>query len=591
LGVILRYIKPYLLKMTGGLSVKFLGTIMDLFLPWILAYMIDHVVPRGSVRLILLWGGIMILCSVLAVTGNVVANRMASAVGRDVTRSLRHDLFTKISYLSSAQIDKATVPSLIARLSSDTYNIHRMVSSMQRIGVRAPILLLGGILITLTLEPRLTLVLLGTMPFTVLVVFFVSRKGVPLYTRLQEGIDHMVRVVRENASGIRIIKALSKTGYEKERFAEANGEVTGRELRANIIMGITNPTMSLLLNWGLVAVIIAGAYRVHGGLTQPGVILAFLTYFTIILNATLSITRMFVMFSRGSASGDRIGEILALPEDLKLAGRDHRDDGFHISFENVSFSYNPNPEGSHLIDDVSFGLKRGETLGILGETGCGKSTVLQLLLRFYDPASGCIRINGDDIRGIPPEELYSQFGVSFQKDVLFADTMRENVAFGRDLSDEEVRRCVAFAQAEAFVNELDEGLEYNLASRGVNLSGGQRQRLLIARALAPSKPGAGGPEILILDDSSSALDYRTDASLRRDLRDHFRGVTSIIVAQRISSVMHADHIMVLEKGRVIGYGTHGELMESCGLYREISWSQMGRRPAGTGERPGEAHAS
>jgi ATP-binding cassette subfamily B protein len=413
---------------------------------------------------------------------------------------------------------------------------------------------------------------------------------VPLYTRLQEGIDQMVRVVRENASGIRIIKALSKTAYEKDRFAEANENVTARELRASIIMGITNPTMSLLLNWGLVLVIIAGAYRVHGGLTQPGVILAFLTYFTIILNATLSITRMFVMLSRGGASGGRIGEILALPEDLTPAGRDHRDNGFHISFEKVSFSYNANPEGSPLIDGITFGLRRGETLGILGETGSGKSTVLQLLLRFYDPASGCIRIDGDDIRGIPPAELYSQFGVSFQKDVLFADTIRENVTLGRDLSDEEIRRCIRCAQAEAFVNEIDQGLDYNLASRGVNLSGGQRQRLLIARALASSKPGAAGPAILILDDASSALDYRTDAALRRDLREQFAGVTSIIVAQRISSLMHAHHIMVLEKGRITGYGTHEELMESCGLYGEISRSQMGSREPLPGNTRGEAYA-
>jgi ATP-binding cassette subfamily B protein len=338
LEIIISYLKPYFRKMSGGLSIKFLGTIMDLLLPWILAHMIDSVVPQKHIPLILLWGGAMIVCSVLALVTNVIANRMASAVARDCTRKMRHDLFAKISFLSCAQTDKLTLPSLIARLSSDTYNIHRMVSSMQRIGVRAPILLLGGILITLTLEPRLTLILLALLPFTLLVIVLVFRKGLPLYTKLQEAIDRMVRVVRENASGIRIIKALSKGDYERRRFAEANGELTDNELRANIIMGVTNPAMFLLLNWGLVAVILAGAYRVHQGLTPPGVILAFLTYFTIILNATLSITRMFVMVSRGSASGSRIAEVLAFEEDLKLGERDHKDNGFHISFENVSFS-------------------------------------------------------------------------------------------------------------------------------------------------------------------------------------------------------------------------------------------------------------
>ena len=357
--------------------------------------------------------------------------------------------------------------------------------------------------------------------------------------------------------------------------------MTSREWKANIIMGITNPAMFLFLNLGLVAVIIVGAFRVNAAQSQAGIILAFLTYFTIILNATLSITRMFVMYSRGRASGDRIAEVLALPEDLRLAGRDHVDNGFHISFEDVRFSYTSNPEQRNLLEGISFDLRRGETLGILGETGCGKSTILQLLLRFYDVEGGRIRIHGDDIRGIPPAELYSLFGIAMQKDVLFADTIRENISLGRELSEEELRRALRFAQAEEFVNGIAEGPDHRISSRGSNLSGGQRQRLLISRALAK------GPEILLLDDSSSALDYRTDAELRRALRKHFSNTTTIIVAQRISSVMNSDHIMVLEQGRIIGYGTHRELLASCPLYREISESQMGRAGGNT-ERPGGA---
>jgi ATP-binding cassette subfamily B protein len=571
---IFRFVKPYLSRMSGGLFIKFTGTAADLFLPWILAYMIDHVVPRGEISLICLWGGVMLICSALAVSFNILANRMASAVARDITREIRHDLFARISFLSCAQIDKMTVPSLAARLSSDTYNIHRMLSSMQRVGVRAPILLLGGILMTLTLEPALTLVLAGTLPFSALLVYLVCRKGIPLFGRLQGAVDVMIRVVRENAAGIRIIKALSKTDFEKKRFAEANWEVMDREWKANIVMGITNPAMFLLINLGLVAVILAGAFRVNAGETRPGAILAFLTYFTIILNATLSITRMFVMYSRGSASGDRIAEALSLPRDLVTGEREHRENGWHISFENVSFSYPGDLSRSMLLEGISFSLKRGETLGILGETGCGKSTIPRLLLRFYDPASGVIRINGDDIRGIPPGELYAMFGVVFQKDALFAESVRENISFGRGLGDEEIRRALKHAQAEGFVNALDEGLDYNLSSRGLNLSGGQRQRLLIARALA--SPGGKGPEILILDDSSSALDFHTDAELRRALRENFSRCTAIIIAQRISSVMYADHIMVLDQGRILGYGAHRELMENCALYREICVSQMGR---------------
>ncbi|MDR2748055.1 MAG: ABC transporter ATP-binding protein/permease [Treponema sp.] len=567
--IIYRYVKPSLPRMSLGLTVKFLGTVADLFLPWILAYMIDEVVPQREIPLILRWGLVMVFCSVMAVSFNVMANRMSAAVARDITRVIRHDLFSKVSFLSCAQIDRMTVPSLVARLSSDTYNIHRMLSGMQRMGIRAPILLLGGILMTLSLDPMLTLVMVGILPFTLLVVYMVSRKGIPLYTSLQSAVDAMVRVVRENSAGIRIVKALSKGDYERRRFEEANREMTNREWKANIIMGITNPAMFLFLNLGLVAVIIVGAFRVNAGQSQAGIILAFLTYFTIILNATLSITRMFVMYSRGRASGDRIGEVLAQPDDLRLGGRDHVDNGFHISFEDVRFSYTVNPEQRNLLEGISFGLKRGETLGILGETGCGKSTILQLLLRFYDVEGGRVRINGDDIRGIPPEEFYNFFGIAMQKDVLFADTIRENVSFGRALSEDDLRRALRFAQAEEFVDGIAEGLDHRLSSRGANLSGGQRQRLLIGRALAK------GPDILLLDDSSSALDYRTDADLRRALREHFSNTTTVIVAQRISSVMHSDHIMVLERGRIIGYGTHSELLAGCPLYREISESQMG----------------
>ncbi|MCL2092672.1 MAG: ABC transporter ATP-binding protein/permease [Treponema sp.] len=544
---------------------------MDLFLPWILAHMIDNVVPMNNIPFIIMWGGAMVVCSFFAWSGNIVANRMAAAVARDVTRSMRHDLFSKISHLSSSQIDKLTIPSLISRLSSDTYNIHRMVSMVQRMGIRAPILLLGGILITLTLDATLTLVLLAVLPFALVIVLYISRKGVPLYTSLQGAVDTMVRVVRENATGIRIIKALSKGDYEKERFFLANNEVTRRERRAAVIMGVTNPAMFILINLGLVGVIIAGAHLVNLGQSQPGVILAFLSYFTIILNATLSITRMFVMFSRGSASGGRVQEVLDQPEDLQVQDLCPVEEDYHVVFDGVAFSYQAGQAGEELLDGINFALRRGESLGILGETGSGKSTIVQLLMRFYDVSSGSIRIGGEDIRGISPDRFFPKFGVCFQRDVLFMDTIRENVDFGRDLTEEELRRAIRYAQAEDFVNSQAEGLDYDLSSRGTNLSGGQRQRLLIARALAAN------PEILILDDSSSALDYRTDANLRRVFRESFQDTTTIIVAQRISSVMHADHILVLEQGRIIGQGNHDELLESCQLYQEINQSQMGRR--------------
>lgn len=550
-----------------GVTIKFTGTIMDLFLPWILSFLIDEIVPKKNIPQILFYGFLMLVCSVIAWVGNVIANRMASRVARDTTQRLRHDLFSRISYLSCRQTDNFTIASLESRLTSDTYNIHQMIGMMQRLGIRAPILLLGGITMTMFLEPVLTLVLLAVLPFVGGTVFYISRKGIPLYTQLQQAVDRMVRVVRENASGIRVIKALSKTSYEKERFEKANREIVRKETKASVTMAASNPLMNLFLNTGLTLVVVAGAFRVAEGKTQTGTILAFLTYFTIILNAMLSINRMFVLYSKGSASAKRISEVLDAPDDLTAEPADHVDSDAHISFEHVSFSYHTGR--NEVLSDISFSLKKGETLGIIGATGCGKSTIIHLLIRFYDPDSGTIRINGDNIRGIPKDDLYRRFGIVFQNDVLFSDTIEENIRFGRSLSDDQIRAAAECAQAWPFISELDEKFKYRLAIRGSNLSGGQKQRVLISRALASH------PEILILDDSSSALDYQTDARLRSALSAHFKGTTTIIVAQRASSIRHADHILMLENGKEIGYGTHSELMASCPPYRQISLSQMG----------------
>ena len=550
-----------------GFFIKFIGTIMDLFLPWILSYLIDVIVPKETLREILLFGLLMLLCSIAAWAGNVIANRMASAVARDTTRDLRHDLFKKISYLSCRRTDEFTIASLESRLTSDTYNVHQMIGMMQRLGIRAPILLIGGICITLFMEPVLTLILLTTLPLVAAVVFYISKKGIPLYSRLQRSVDKMVRIVRENASGIRVIKALSKIGYEKSRFFDVNSEVVKNETKASVTMAASSPLMNLFLNGGLAIVVAAGALRVYEGHTQTGTILAFLTYFTIILNAMLSINRMFVVYSKGAASAGRISEVMDCSDDIKTEAKDHKDNQCHITFENVSFAYNKGKKNA--VSDISFTLKRGETLGIIGATGSGKSTVINLLIRFYDPDSGIIRINGDNIKGIAPEELYKKIGIVFQNDILFSDTVRENINFERGLCKDAIQKAAEYAQASEFINELPNQFGYRLAIRGSNLSGGQKQRVLIARALAAR------PEILILDDSSSALDYQTDAKLRQALSSGFKKTTSIIVAQRVSSVRNADHILMLDRGRAVGCGTHDELISSCEAYRQISMAQMG----------------
>lgn len=560
------YLRPYVPRMLVGVTIKFIGTIMDLCLPWILAYVIDKVIPGGTIGPVIWWGVIMVLCSALAVVTNIVANRMASAVARDTTRQIRYDLFAKIAYLSSRQIDTFTIPSLISRMTSDTYNIHQMVGMMQRIGIRAPILLVGGILVTLTLDPVLTLVLVSIMPFITIITVVISRKGVPLFRLSQEALDRMVRVVRENAAGIRVIKALSKSEDEKQHFDQVNQTLVQTEKKANMTMAGISPSMNLLLNVGLTLVVLVGAIRVNAGAGEVGEIVAFTSYFTIILNAMMTITRIFTMYSKASASANRIAEVMAAPQEMEVLPQTpvKAEDG-HVVFDHVSFSYDKKEDN---LTDISFSLRRGETLGIIGPTGAGKSTIAQLMLRFYDVDKGEIRIGGRDIRQMELGELREKFGVVFQNDILFEDSIEGNIRLGRDIGSDAVHQAAEDAQAAEFIAQK-EGMESGLNIKGANLSGGQKQRVLIARALA------GNPEVLILDDSSSALDYKTDAALRRDIRTHYSHTTTILIAQRVSTVLKCDHILVLDDGKMIGYGTHPELMESCELYRQIERIQMG----------------
>lgn len=538
---------------------------MDLVIPWILAYIIDTIIPQKNVKSIVLWGILMVICSLIGILGNVIANRMAARVSRDSMYTLRCDLFAKISSLSCSQVDHLTIPSLISRVTADSYNIHQMFGMMQRMGVRAPILLLGGIAVTLALDMRLSVVLIATLPIIALVVIVISRRGISLFRKLQQGIDQLVRIVRENISGIRVIKALSKTTYEKQRFDAMNDEVVSRETRAGLTMAGMNPSMNLLLNLGMTAVILVGAFLVSRGMSEAGKIIAFMSYFTIILNSMLAVNRLFSMYTKASASASRIVEVLHTKEDLTPLTLAPSSDEFHIRFSHVSFSYRGR---KNQITDLNFALKRGETLGIIGATGSGKSTVAYLLLRLYDVSGGAITIDGKDVRAMDTAELHSKFGIVFQNDMLFADTIMENVSFGRGLSRDQASNALADAQAE-FISHLSNGIDYELAVRGANLSGGQKQRVLLARAIA------GTPEILILDDASSALDYETDARFRTALAKRFTATTTLIIAQRVSSILHADHILVLDSGCTVGFGTHEELLASCPLYRETYQSQMG----------------
>lgn len=570
----MKYIIKHLMEnkwiMFGGIALKTVGAFLELAIPTVLEMIIDEVAPAANLYLLLMWGGIMILLSLSVFTFNMLGNRLASQVARKSTQGIRHELFDRTIRLSARDADHFTVPSLESRITSDTYNIHQFTGMILRMGIRAPIMLFGGIFITVFIDPVLTLVMVALLPIIAFSVTFITKKGVPMYTSTQQKLDKMIGVVRENAVGIRVVKALTKYDYEKRRFESANKDHVKTEQTAGMTMSSVNPIMNVILNIGTTLVVLVGAYRVYNGLMKPGTIISFIQYFGMISMSMLAVTRMFVMYSKASASASRVAKVIETPDAIlqeseeKFPASEKGD--LHVEFRDVIFSYNGRKNN---IENISFELKRGEKLGIIGATGSGKSTIILLLMRFYDIDSGAIYINGRDIRTYPKDELHTMFGVALQNDFIRNGSIRDNIAFDRELSDEELMRGARLAQAENFINDKEGALDFVLNSKGTNLSGGQKQRILVSRALS------GNPDILILDDSSSALDYKTDAALRNAVFTKMTNSTVIIVAQRVSSVMQCDKILVIDEGQTVALGTHDELMEACDIYREISESQMG----------------
>ena len=566
---VFKYLLPFKYKMTLGLFIKVVGTVVELFLPYILSHILKNVVVDQDVTKILLWGGAMVLCALVACLCNITANRMAAKVSCNFSEKLRQDLFDKTLRLSAAQTDKFTIPSLESRITTDTYHVHGFVGMMQRMGVRAPILLIGGISVTLIMDSFLSLAMISILPFIFLAVYFISKKGTPLYTKVQASVDKMVRIVREDIQGIRVIKALSKNEYEHNRFDTANKALVKDETKAGTTMNGVNPIMNLLMNMGIVLVIALSANRVADHRSDPETVIAFMQYFTQISMAIMFVGRMFVMYTKCAASAGRIAEVLNCENDIKTENKadfPNLETENHIVFKDVNFGYT----SKYLnLKNISFELKKGGNLGIIGATGSGKSTLVKLLLRFYDVSSGGIYINGEDIRTLSPEVLYKKFGTAMQYDFLYNDSILENIRFGRNISDEDIFAAAKIAQAAPFIEGFEDGYEHILSQKGTNISGGQKQRILISRALASK------PEILVLDDSSSALDYKTDANLRKALAENLKDTTLITVAQRVSSVKDCDLILVLENGEIFGAGSHDYLLESCTEYKEISDSQMG----------------
>lgn len=564
---ILGYLRPHAPRVAVGVTVKFTAAVLELLLPLLLAHIIDDCVPARDLPAVWRAGGLMLIMAFGAALCNITANRMAAWVSMNMTRQLRRDLYQRTLFLSQAQLERFTVSSIVSRLTNDTYNVHQMFDKIQRGGIRAPMLVLGGLVLTFFQAPSLAFVQLAVCSATFFAIWMVTRQGIPRYTRAQEAVDTVVRVLRENASGVRVVKALACQGRERERFTAASRASMEAEQTAGRIMAAANPLADFLLNLGLVLVVLAGALLVDRGRMASGQIVAFLSYFTLIQTATLGLAKLFVKFSKGVASARRIEEVLLAPEDQRVRAPESAGlQGPELGMENVSFSYLGVEKD---LDGASFTLNKGETLGILGPTGSGKTTLVSLLLRLYDADGGVVWLGGRDVSTLSREDLRGRFGVVFQNEALLNDSVYENISFLRGLSRKDVTAAAKTAQAWEFIEQLPEGLDAKLDIRGANLSGGQRQRLLVARALAAR------PNILILDSADSALDYRTAAALHAAIRRDFPGVTQVIISERVASLRDADRILVLEDGVIAAQGTHQELLETCGRYRRMAELQMG----------------
>ncbi len=549
--------------------IKFIGTFLELLIPYVLEYIIDVVAPTKSLKMVLVWGGVMIVLAILCRLFNKTANQRAvTSASKNIYR-LRQDLFEKTIYLSSDVIDHITLPSLISRLTSDSYNILSFMQSSQTLGVRAPILLLGGFIVTFSMDRGMAMILAVMAPLIIAIVVFISRKGIPLYTTVQKKLDEVVRIMRENISGIRVIKALGKEKRESHHFEMADKDMEKSEIKAGFTMALPTSIVKVFMNIGLVLVVIIGAVRVSEGTMKPGVILAFLSYFQMIMMGVLTLNRFFLMMSKANASSMRIKDTMDSISSLSIteeeSGNEKAKEGY-IVFDDVSFSYNG---ASNAVSHISFSLERGKTLGIIGGTGSGKSTIINLMMRFYDPQKGNIFVDGKNIKSYELPSLRRHFGVVFQNDFIFHDTISSNIKMGRNISDEDMKKAAENAMAAEFIERYEEGYEHYSAIHGAAFSGGQKQRLLISRALSGDSP------VIVLDDSSSALDYRTDSMVRKNILSNHKSSSLVIVAERVSAVMNADEILVLHNGEIIGRGRHDHLMESCDEYRDIYQTQMG----------------
>lgn len=572
MGFLAKYIKTYWKSFSIAVLFLTIEAICDLLQPTVMAIIIDEGVANRDMNYVLKMGGVMLLITAIGAGAASTRSIMASIVSQNFGTELRSDLFKKIQSLAFRNLDKFDRASLVTRMTNDVTQVQIFVNGLMRIFVKAPLLAIGGLIMATRLNLHLAVVLAVVVPIVAVLIVYNLKLGFPKFTKVQQALDRVNRVMREYLSGVRVVKAFNRFDVEIAKFSTANEHFKEESVGANRLMAVFSPAIMLTVNLGIVVVLWLGGHGVNNGTIQVGHVIAFINYMTQILFSLMMISMVFTMFVRAKASAGRIGEVFA--EENQLAWKDdvksHPVEKGRIDFEHVWFSYDT-AGGEPVLKDINLCILPGETVGVIGSTGSGKTTLVGLIPRFYDVTGGTIKVDGEDVKHVNPKRLRDKIAFVPQRNVLFTGTVAENIRWGKeDATQQEIEAAAAMACADEFIDASPEGYQTRIGQGGVNFSGGQKQRLSIARALVKQ------PEILILDDSTSAVDVATEAKMKAALKKYANGLTTIIIAQRISSIIDADKIVVLDRGEIAGSGTHGELITDCRVYQEIYRSQMGQ---------------
>ncbi|WP_434749001.1 ABC transporter ATP-binding protein [Paenibacillus amylolyticus] len=564
-----RMLKPYRIPIIFILALIFLQTMAELYLPTLMADIVNLGIVKGDVPYIWKIGGFMLLIAIGGTTCSIIASYLSSRTAGGFAKQLRSRVFRHVENFSLQEFDKLGTASLITRTTNDITQVQNVLTMMLRMMIMAPMMCIGGIFMAVSQDAKLSTIFLVVLPVLAGAIALIGSKGFPLFKQIQKKLDRLNLVLREQLTGIRVVRSFNRGEHERVRFNGANSELRDASIKVNVLMATVMPVMMLVMNFSMIAILYFGGLRIDGGHMNIGSLIAFVQYAMQIMFSLIMVSMIFVMIPRASASAERINEVLDMQPDLSDPVQPHTMKSLQgtIEFDHVTFRY-PGAENAAL-SDISFTARSGETTAIIGGTGSGKTTLLSLIPRFYDVTEGTVRVNGTDVRDIKQEELRSKIGFVPQKAVLFTGTVAENIRQGKDdASMDEVIHAARIAQAENFISEMKEGYDSLIAQGGNNVSGGQKQRLSIARALVRR------PEIYIFDDSFSALDFKTDARLRAALKSETTEAAVLIVAQRVSTVMDADRILVMDEGQIVGSGTHKELLENNEVYREIVSSQL-----------------